>query len=128
MSDLYARSVFFVADVARAAEFYTGTLGFTLDWDSHDGVLQVSLFGFELILNEVGERTRARTGHGRIFIGLEDDQGEPFRQHFVSRGIRTRQVEWGRPTLVVDDIDGNELFFWVPHDDFGGFDAAHRAS
>jgi catechol 2,3-dioxygenase-like lactoylglutathione lyase family enzyme len=124
MSDLYARAVFFVADVERARGFYTDRLGFTLDWDSHDGVMQVSLSGFELILNEVGDSTRARTGHGRVFIGLEDDQGEPFRRHVAAHRIATRRVEWGRPTLVIDDLDGNELFFWVPHDDFTGLDAA----
>ena len=118
MTTLYARSVFFVADVERSLRFYTEELGFALDWDSHDGVCQVSLFGFELILNEVGGRTRSRTGHGRLFIGLEDDQGEPLRRHIAERGIQTFRVEWGRPTLVIKDLDANELFFWMPHDDF----------
>ena len=118
MTTLYARSVFFVADVERSLRFYTEELGFALDWDSHDGVCQVSLFGFELILNEVGGRTRSRTGHGRVFIGLEDDQGEPLRRHIAERGIQTFRVEWGRPTLVIKDLDANELFFWMPHDDF----------
>lgn len=118
VADLYARSVFFVTDAERSLRFYTEELGFSLDWDSHDGVFQVSLFGFELILNQVGERTRARAGHGRVFIGLEDDQGEPFRKHIAERGIETHRVEWGRPTLVIRDLDANELFFWLPHDDF----------
>ena len=121
MSDFFARAVFFVADAERARAFYTERLGFTLDWDSHDGVLQVSLSGFELILNEAGTSTLARAGHGRVYIGLEDDQGEPFRQHVAAHRIATRRVEWGRPTLVIDDVDGNELFFWVPNDDFTGF-------
>lgn len=119
MAPLYARSVFFVADAERSLRYYTEELGFTLDWDSHDGVFQVSLLGFELILNEVGERTRSRAGHGRVFIGLEDEQGEPFRKHIAERGIQTLRVEWGRPTLVIRDVDANELFFWLPHDDFG---------
>jgi len=118
VTGLYARSVFFVADAARSQRFYTEVLGFSLDWDSKDGVFQVSLFGFELILNEVGDRTRTRAGHGRVFIGLEDDQGEPLRKHIADKGIKTLRVEWGRPTLVIGDLDGNELFFWVPHDDF----------
>jgi hypothetical protein len=29
-------------------------------------------------------------------------------------------VDWGRPTLVIRDLDANELFFWLPHDDFSG--------
>jgi len=62
-------------------------------------VFQVSLLGFELILNEVEGRTRARAGHGRVFIGLGDDQGEPLRKHIADNGIQTLRVEWGRPTL-----------------------------
>lgn len=118
MTNLYARTVFFVADVEASLRFYTEMLGFTLDWDSHDGVLQVSLLGAEVILNEVGRHTRARAGQGRIFIGLEDDQGEPLRQHIADRGIQAFRVQWGRPTLVMRDLDGNQLFFWLPHDDF----------
>ena len=118
MGDLYARTVFFVNDAEESLRYYTEQLGFSLDWDSHDGVFQVSLFGFEVILNEVGRRTRARVGHGRVFIGLEDDQGEPLRQHIAARGIQTFRAQWGRPTLVIRDLDGNELFFWMPNDDF----------
>ena len=118
MGDLYARTVFFVNDAEESMRYYTEQLGFSLDWDSHDGVFQVSLFGFEVILNEVGRRTHARAGRGRVFIGLEDDQGEPLRQHIAARGIQTFRAQWGRPTLVIRDPDGNELFFWMPNDDF----------
>ena len=121
MTNLYARSVFFVADADRSRCYYTEQLGFSLDWDSNDGVFQVSLFGFELIINEVDGRTGPRAGHGRLFIGLDDDQAEPFRKHIVDKGIQTFRVEWGRPTLVVRDVDANELFFWMPNDDAANF-------
>jgi catechol 2,3-dioxygenase-like lactoylglutathione lyase family enzyme len=121
VANLYARSVFFVADADRSLRHYTEQLGFSLDWASKDGgVFQVSLFGFELILNEVGDRTPTRAGHGRVFIGLEDDQGDPVRKHIADRGIRTGRAQWGRPTLVIRDVDDNELFFWMPDDDFTG--------
>ena len=126
MPPLYARSVFFVADANRSRQFYTEDLGFTLDWDSNDGVFQVSLFGFELILNEVDDRTGPRAGQGRVFIGLDDDQGEPLRQHIADKGIQTLRVAWGRPTLVIRDLDANELFFWLPHDDFSNFGSDSR--
>jgi len=119
MGDFYARAVFFAADAERAMTHYVERLGFTLDWDSHDGVFQVSLFGFELIVNQSWPDRRARVGHGRVFIGLEDDQGEPLRRHIADHGIQALRVEWGRPTLVIRDVDGNELFFWMPDDDFG---------
>ena len=128
MAPLYARSVFFVADADRSRRFYMENLGFTLDWDSHDGVFQVSLLGFELILNQVDDRTGSRVGRGRVFIGLEDDQGDPLRKHIADKGIQTLRVEWGRPTLVIKDVDANELFFWLPHDDFSNLGTPAIAS
>ena len=114
MDNFYARAVFFVTDAERALKYYTEQLGFTLDWDSHDGVFQVSLFGFELIVNEIWPDKGPRAGHGRVFIGLEDDQEEPFHNHIATHAIQTEQVQWGRTTLVVRDLDDNELFFWMP--------------
>jgi catechol 2,3-dioxygenase-like lactoylglutathione lyase family enzyme len=122
VTNLYARTVFFVADAKRSLRYYTEHLGFSLDWDSNDGVFQVSLLGFELILNQVEDPTRQRAGHGRVFIGLEDGQREALRKHIAEKGIRTLRVEWGRPTLVIRDLDANELFFWLPHDDFSNLE------
>jgi hypothetical protein len=30
------------------------------------------------------------------------------------REFRTTVLHWGEPTLVIRDLDGNELFFWYP--------------
>ena len=118
MDDLYARAVFFVSDAERSLEFYTRKLGFSLDWNYQDHgrafVFQVNLFGFELIVNQIDERTRERAGHGRVFIGLEDDQSAAFRRHIEDLGIETTRTHWGEPTLVIRDIDQNELFIWLP--------------
>ena len=128
MNNLYARSVFFVADAERALRFYTEQLGFSLDWNYREEgrtvVCEVSLFGFELILNEVDARTQARTGHGRVFVGLDDDQEEPLRKHILEKGIQTQRLDWGRPTLVIKDLDANEIFFWMPNDDWARQPAA----
>ena len=116
MNNLYARAVFFVENAERSLRFYVEQLGFSEDWshreEGHVYVCQVSLFGCELILNETSADTRTRAGHGRIFIGLEDDQIEPVLEHIAARGIRTERRDWGRPTLVIRDLDANELFFW----------------
>lgn len=114
---LYARAVFFVADAERALRFYVEQLGFTQDWGKpeEDGrlyVCQVSLMGFEVILNEVGDDTRGRAGHGRVYIGLEDDQITPMLEHIAAREIPTERRQWGQPTLVIRDLDGNEIFLW----------------
>lgn len=117
MNDLYARAVFFVEDAERAQRFYIDKLGFSKEWESRgEGgtlwVCQVSLFGFELILNQVWDDSRGKQGHGRVYIGLEDDQIDPMRQHIRKHDIPTERREWGKPTLVITDLDGNELFFW----------------
>ena len=126
MNSFYARSVFFVADAERSLRFYVDQLGFAEDWNYREEgrtfVCQVSLFGFELILNETDSRTRARAGHGRVFIGLDDDQREPLRHHILAKGIQFQRVDWGRPTILIKDVDANELFVWLPNDDFTGFE------
>jgi catechol 2,3-dioxygenase-like lactoylglutathione lyase family enzyme len=118
MDNLYARTVFFVKDAQRSLDYYTNSLGFSLDWNHEEGghpfVFQVSLFGFQLILNQAEGWTEDRPGHGRVFIGLEDDQSEGFRRHIENKGIKTSILHWGAPTLVIRDLDENELFFWLP--------------
>jgi catechol 2,3-dioxygenase-like lactoylglutathione lyase family enzyme len=120
VQNLHVRSVFFAKDAEQSLRFYTDTLGFTLDWNhrvqERAFVFQVSLLGFQLILNqaEAEARTENRPGHGRVFIGLEDAQVEAFRRHFSERRVKTTVQLWGRPTLVIRDVDKHELFFWVP--------------
>lgn len=118
MEKFYGRSVFFVKEAERSLAFYTETLGFTLDWNHQvEGralVFQVSLFGFELILNQVEEWTQDRAGHGRAFVGLDDEQLAAFRRHISEKGIPTTILHWGEPTVVLRDLDQNELFFWLP--------------
>jgi catechol 2,3-dioxygenase-like lactoylglutathione lyase family enzyme len=121
MQSFHARSVFFVRDAARSLEFYTNTLGFTLEWKhEHEGrphVFQVGLLGFSLILNQAEPATTDRCGHGRVFIGLELDQADAFKRHVDGLGIHTTSTHWGRPTIVIHDLDQNELFFWPPEAD-----------
>src|SRR5215471_7540402 len=118
MNNLYARSVFFVKDAERSLKFYTETLGFSVDWNYQEEgracVFQVSLLGFEVILNQTGPVTAERAGHGRLFVGLEPDQAGAFRKHIEEKGIKTTVVDWGNPTLVIRDLDENELYFWYP--------------
>ena len=113
----HARPVFFVSDAQRALKFYTEKLGCSLDWNhEHEGrafVFQVSLHGVALIVNEIEGWTEARAGHGRIFVGLDDDQVDGFWRYLEKHGIETTVRHWGEPTVVIHDLDGNELFFWL---------------
>jgi catechol 2,3-dioxygenase-like lactoylglutathione lyase family enzyme len=123
MENFYGRSVFFVKDAEASLVFYTKTLGFDLDWNyQHEGrtwVFEVSLFGFCLILNQVWGPTQNRAGHGRAFLGLEDEQAAALVRHIREHGITNMmRDDWGRPTLVLLDPDGNELFFWIPESEW----------
>ena len=117
MHDLGARPVFFVQDTPRAMEFYTGVLGFNLDWtheeDGRPYVVQVSLFGLQIILNQKETPIDERAGHGRIFIGLDDDQSTVILQHIRTKGISAEYTQWGAPTMAIYDLDRNEIFFWL---------------
>ena len=127
MENFYARSVFFVKDAEAALAFYTQTLGFGLDWNhQYEGracVFQVSLFGFELILNQIFDDTKDRAGHGRAFIGLEDNQAPALCEHIRAKGIQFSRDDWGKPTLVIKDLDGNELYFWVPESELASLES-----
>jgi catechol 2,3-dioxygenase-like lactoylglutathione lyase family enzyme len=127
VNNLYARSVFFVKDAERSLRFYTETLGFSLEWKHEEQgrpfVFEVSLLGFQLILNQTEPRTEDRAGRGRVFIGLDDDQVGGFRGHIREKGIKTDVVQWGAPTLVIRDLDENELFFWLPESERASLEA-----
>ena len=118
MENLHAKAVFYVADGERSLSFYTDSLGFSLDWNyaphGRPFVFQVSMLGFQLILNEVEDWTKERAGRGRVFIGIEHDQLEAFRQHVENNDIQTEVVPWGEPTVLVCDPDGTWITFWLP--------------
>ena len=105
-------------DAERSLRYYTETLGSSLEWNHQEQgwayVFEVSLFGFQLILNQTQHGTEDRAGHGRLFIGLDDDQINAFRKHVEEKGFKTAVIEWGAPTLVILDLDENELFFGLP--------------
>lgn len=132
MDHLDARSVFFVKDAERSLRFYTDTLGFALDWNHQEHgkafVFQVSLLGFQLILNQIEPETEHRAGHGRVFIAVYPEQVERFRRHVAERCIETTVLHWGNPTLVIRDLDRNELFIWLPDGEIDSFQAKFEAN
>ena len=84
---------------------------------------QFSLFGFELILNQIFDDTKDRAGHGRAFIGLEDNQAQALSEHIRAKEIEISHDDWGKPTLVIKDLDGNELFFWLPESELASLES-----
>jgi catechol 2,3-dioxygenase-like lactoylglutathione lyase family enzyme len=128
MQALTARTVFFVRDTPRAMAYYTGVLGCSLDWTHEEHgqpfVVQVSLFGLQVILNQAEAPTADRPGAGRIFVGLDSDQSAALLQQVRRLGTPVACTHWGAPTFVIRDLDRNEIFLWVPESEQGAWRAA----
>lgn len=105
----YARPVFFVDDVNRAARFYIDMLGFVKKWHEADGagtVCQVDRGECEIILCE----DATRKDRSRLFIELTADGVRELRREVAERSIPSKQTWWGYDVLQIDDPDGNQLF------------------
>lgn len=120
----YARPVFFVSDVHRAARFYIEALGFTLVWHSDEGagsVCQVARSDCEIILSEEPERR----DRARLFVELTADGLRALERELEARGVLTERTHWGYETIQVDDPDGNTLYF--PQESKGESSGAGRS-
>ena len=121
MTDWFARPVFHVADVEASLRFYIDRLGFTSPWRFDEGgkvfVAQVERQGSALILSS---QWPAKIGKGLWFISLNAEPEEQIaelnalRLELEARGAPVRDGSWGYRLLVVDDPDGNQLFFNYP--------------
>ncbi len=115
MSTWDARPVFFVEDVERSLAFYTGKLGFAeTNRYAQDGkvlVGGVARDGCPLLFNC---QQPQKNGHARHWILLGLDEYQAYRRELEARGVVVKDDWWGFDTMVVEDPDGNELFFPVP--------------
>jgi catechol 2,3-dioxygenase-like lactoylglutathione lyase family enzyme len=113
----YSRPVFFVESVERSIAFYTEKLGFTVgsSYEEEGKILvgQVNREDCEILLNC---QQPEKTGCGRIFISLEIGVLRTLRAEFENRGAPIVDGWWGYDTMIIKDLDGNELFFPYPKD------------
>jgi len=132
MHELSARPVFFVRDTPSALAFYTGTLGSSVDWTHEEQgrpyVAQVSLLGLQIILNQRETPDDDRVGHGRLFVGLDPAQTAVFLGHVQSKGIPAVYTHWGEPTMVIHDLDQNEIFIWLSDAERARWRASHAGT
>jgi catechol 2,3-dioxygenase-like lactoylglutathione lyase family enzyme len=125
MTDWFARPVLHVADVEASLRFYVSRLGFTSPWryeeDGGAHVAQVERQGCALILADTWPE---KIGKGLIFISLNVEPTAPeaapaaldaLRAELKARGVAVKEGSWGYRLLVVDDPDGNQLFFNYPN-------------
>jgi len=124
MPDWFARPVLHVADVRTSLDFYLHRLGFTSPWcyreDGRPSVAQVDRQGCALILADTWPE---KAGKSLIFISLNVEPAtreaasaavDALRAELESRGVAVRDGSWGYRLLVVEDPDGNQLFFNYP--------------
>lgn len=111
----YSRPVLFVADIDSTVSFYVGKLGFKEDWRFDEGgtpfVAQVGRDGCELIFST---QWPDKSGTGMMFLSLDLDVLEAARKDMEARGAPVREDNWGYRCAIVDDPDGNQLYFAYP--------------
>lgn len=126
MTDWFARPVLHVTDVDASVRFYVDRLGFTSPWryeeDGKAYVAQVERQGCALILADTWPE---KIGKGLMFISLNTERQtreaaiaalDALRKELEARGVPVREGSWGYRLLVIDDPDGNQLFFNYPNE------------
>ena len=130
MTDWFARPVLHVKDVDASLRFYVDQLGFTSPWryeeDGRVHVAQVDRQGCALIL---ADSWPEKIGKGLMFISLNVEPEtheaavaalDALRAELEAKGVPVKEGSWGYRLLVVDDLDGNQLFFNYPNEPTSG--------
>ncbi len=125
MTEWFNRPVLHVTDVEASLRFYVDGLGFTINWrydeEGRAVVAEVGRQGTTLIL---AEQWPQKAGKGMMFISLNTEPPTPeagiaaceaIRTELASRGVHAKDGHWGFKMLIVDDPDGNQLFFAYPN-------------
>jgi catechol 2,3-dioxygenase-like lactoylglutathione lyase family enzyme len=148
MTDWFARPVLHVTDVEASLRFYVNRLGFTSPWrfdeEGKAHIAQVDRQGCSLILADTlffrGNRSGAfgpeKIGKGLMFISLNVEPAtreaavaalDVLRAELEAKGVPVKEGSWGYRLLVVDDPDGNQLFFNYPNETPSGELAGDQA-
>src|SRR4030088_3481866 len=137
MTDWFARPVLHATDVEASLRFYIDRLGFTSPWrydeDGRAYVAQVDRQGCALILARTWPE---KIGKGLMFISLNVEPQtreaavaalDALRAELEAKGVPVKEGSSGYRLLVVDDPDGNHLFFNYPAETASGKIAGDEA-
>jgi len=123
VTDWFARPVLHVTDVEASIRFYVDRLGFTVPWRFEEGgeirVAQVERQGCALLLSS---QWREKVGKGLVFVSLNVEPAtqaaalDALRAELEARGAAVKDGRWGYRLLVVEDPDGNQLYFNYPNE------------
>lgn len=113
----YSRTVWGVSDIERALAFYIDRLGFAENWrhveEGRPLIVQVNRDECELILSTQWPQ---RVGHGVAYVELTSETLHAVRAEFEAKDV-ARDGWWGDRLLVVEDPDGNQLWFPCPNEE-----------
>jgi uncharacterized glyoxalase superfamily protein PhnB len=125
MTKWFARPVLHVSNTETALRFYVEQLGFTADWrvewDGKTHIVEVYRSDAVFILSDEWPE---KAGKGLMFVSLNVEPWsnpaevaavDALRAEFVSRGVAVKDGRWGHRLLVVEDPDGNQLYFPYPN-------------
>jgi catechol 2,3-dioxygenase-like lactoylglutathione lyase family enzyme len=137
MTDWFARPVLHVKDVEASLRFYVDRLGFTKSWrhneDGKADVAQVDRQGCGLIL---ADSWPEKIGKGLMFISLNVEPEtreaavgalDALRAELEAKGVQVKEGWWGYRLLVINDFDGNQLFFNYPNEGASGNNDGERS-
>ena len=126
MTEWFARPVLHVSNVEASLRFYVDRLGFTVPWrfeeDGRVFVAEVNRQSCALILSD---QWPEKVGKGLMFISLNVEPDtrdaavaalDALRAELEARGVLVKDGNWGYRLLVVEDLDGNQLFFNYPNE------------
>ena len=124
MTDWFARPVLHVKDVEASLRFYVDRPGFTSPWryeeDGRARVAQAERQGCAVIL---ANQWPEKVGKGLMFISVNAEPEtreaqiaalDALRVALEAKGVAVKERSWGYRLLLVDDPDGNQLFFNYP--------------
>ena len=119
-----------MTDVEASLRFYVDRLAFTSPWrydeDGRARVAQVDRQGCALILADTWPE---KIGKGLMFISLNVEPAthdaavaalDALRAELEAKGVPVKEGSWGYRLLVVDDPDGNQLYFNYPNETASG--------
>ena len=123
MTGWFARPVLHVTSVETSVRFYVDRLGFTNPWRYEESgrsrIAQAERQGCALLLSD---QWPDKVGRGLIFVSFNlapEDQIaalDALRAELDANGVPVKEGSWGYRVLVVDDPDGNQLFFNYPNE------------
>ena len=120
MTEWYSRPVLHVADVPRAMDFYVNKLGFAESWKfEEDGAVFVAQAERDDCAIIFSSQWPEKIGKGLLFVSLGDGSVatmDAVRAELEGRGAPVTDGQWGYRLFVVDDPDGNQLFFNYPNE------------